>query len=263
MSSNCSYNPETLNSGQNWWFFCPMWPWNSTDDLEKKIGRHLFYATSSFVHHFVAIDQFKLELQSGNAKKIRVKIGDFFVPCDLEIWWITLKNNRAPLLYHNKLCASFHCHMWSQTGVTVRKRLSWILTSVTLTFDLDLLHGHHFWNWKALKVLWWYDDGNTVKKGVTDGQTNRRADGRTDGKDHRAAWSQLKNNFRYAKNVNVTFWSIMCIFNELRHPWSNFSELFTQRIFQPIFKKISKIFPELSRGQAWSYGWMNRRFSVV
>ena len=32
----------------------------------KTIG-HLFYATSSFVHHFVAIDEFKLELQSGNA----------------------------------------------------------------------------------------------------------------------------------------------------------------------------------------------------
>ena len=30
----------------------------------KTIG-HLFYATSSFVHHFVAIGQFKLELQSG------------------------------------------------------------------------------------------------------------------------------------------------------------------------------------------------------
>ena len=33
----------------------------------KTIG-HLFYATSSFVHHFVAIGDFKLELQSGNAQ---------------------------------------------------------------------------------------------------------------------------------------------------------------------------------------------------
>ena len=37
-----------------------VWPW-------KQIG-HLFYATSSFVHHFVAIGEFKLELQSGNAQ---------------------------------------------------------------------------------------------------------------------------------------------------------------------------------------------------
>ena len=36
------------------------WPW-------KTLG-HLFYATSSFVHHFVAIGEFKLELQSGNAQ---------------------------------------------------------------------------------------------------------------------------------------------------------------------------------------------------
>ena len=33
----------------------------------KTIG-HLFYATSSFVQHFVAISGFKLELQSGNAQ---------------------------------------------------------------------------------------------------------------------------------------------------------------------------------------------------
>ena len=33
---------------------------------KKKIG-HLFYATISFLHHFVAIGEFKLELQSGNA----------------------------------------------------------------------------------------------------------------------------------------------------------------------------------------------------
>ena len=33
----------------------------------KTIG-HLFYATSSFVLHFIAIGEFKLELQSGNAQ---------------------------------------------------------------------------------------------------------------------------------------------------------------------------------------------------
>ena len=34
--------------------------------LQKTIGR-LFYATSSFVHHFIAISEFKLVLQSRNA----------------------------------------------------------------------------------------------------------------------------------------------------------------------------------------------------
>ena len=37
------------------------------DGCPSKSIRHLFYATSSFVQHFVAIDEFKLELQSGNA----------------------------------------------------------------------------------------------------------------------------------------------------------------------------------------------------
>ena len=36
------------------------WPW-------KTIG-HLSHAASSFVHHFIAISEFKLELQSGNAQ---------------------------------------------------------------------------------------------------------------------------------------------------------------------------------------------------
>ena len=32
---------------------------------QKTIG-HLFYATLSFLHHFIAIGEYKLELQSGN-----------------------------------------------------------------------------------------------------------------------------------------------------------------------------------------------------
>ena len=46
----------------------------------------------------------------------------FFSPCDLEIWWMTSKKDRAPLLHYIKLCASFQSLRWIQTGVTVRKR---------------------------------------------------------------------------------------------------------------------------------------------
>ena len=49
-----------------------------------------------------------------------------FVLCDLEIWWMTLENNRASLLCCFKLCATFHSHWWIQTGVTVRKRPIWV-----------------------------------------------------------------------------------------------------------------------------------------
>ena len=54
------------------------------------------------------------------------QIQRFLEPCDLEIWWMTLKNNRAPLLCYFKLCAAFRTYWWIQTGVTVRKRPIWV-----------------------------------------------------------------------------------------------------------------------------------------
>ena len=146
----------------------------------KTIG-HLFYTTSSFVHHFVAIGELRLELQSGNAQsgskstiffsRVTLKFNGWpsktrqiwgiwklrlayspetanlgqnrwcFVPCDLEIWWMTLKNNRASLLCCFKLCATFHSHLWIQTGVTVRKRpirvkIDDFFSRVTLKLDV-------------------------------------------------------------------------------------------------------------------------------
>ena len=38
------------------------------DGWPQKTTGHLFYATLSFLHHFVAIGEFKLELQSGNVQ---------------------------------------------------------------------------------------------------------------------------------------------------------------------------------------------------
>ena len=70
-----------------------------------KIIGHLFYATSSFVHHFVAIGEFKLELQSGNSQFGSKSM--IFLTVWPWIWRMTLKNNRAPLLFYFKLCASF------------------------------------------------------------------------------------------------------------------------------------------------------------
>ena len=76
----------------------------------------------------------------------------FLEPCDLAIWCMTLKNNRAPLLCYLKLCASFRSHWWIQTGVTVQKRLIWVkindfFSRVTLQFDI--------WPWKTLGHLFY------------------------------------------------------------------------------------------------------------
>ena len=72
-----------------------------------------------------------------------------FSPCDLEIWWMTLKNNRASLLYYAKLCTSFQTHRWIQTGVTIRKRTIWVklVTFCPVTFKFD---GRH---WKSIGQL--------------------------------------------------------------------------------------------------------------
>ena len=118
------------------------WPW-------KTIG-HLSNATSSFVHHFVAIGDSKLELQSGNAQFGSNR--QFLEPCDLAIWRMTLKTNRAPLLCYFKLYASFHSHRWIQAGVTVRKRPIWVkiidfFSRVTLLFDV--------WPWKTIGHLFY------------------------------------------------------------------------------------------------------------
>ena len=106
------------------------WPWQTIV--------HLFYATSSLVNHFKAIGEFKLEWQSGNAQ-FRPKSA-IFVPCDLEISRMTLKNNRAHLLCYFKIWASFHSHLWIRTGVTVRKipmlgQNRYLFSPVTLKFE--------------------------------------------------------------------------------------------------------------------------------
>ena len=69
------------------------------------------------------------------------QIWRFLELCDLEIWWMTLKNNRAPLLCYFKLYVSFRSHWWIQTGVRVRKRPIWVKfdvfkSRVTLKFDV-------------------------------------------------------------------------------------------------------------------------------
>ena len=74
----------------------------------------------------------------------------FFSLCDLEIWWMTSKNNRAPFLYYFKFFASFQSHLWILTGITVRKcsirvKIGDFLSRVTLTFE--------GWHWKTIGHL--------------------------------------------------------------------------------------------------------------
>ena len=130
---------------RHWWFLQSRVTLKFDGWPSKTIG-HLFFTTSSFVQHFIAIGEFKLKLQSGNTQfgsksaiycpvvmllpKVWLNLSKSAI-YDLEIWWMTLENNRAPLLYCFKLCASFHSHQWIQTGVTVRKRPIWVKIEIS------------------------------------------------------------------------------------------------------------------------------------
>ena len=103
--------------------FLAMWPWNLTDDLQKQKGpspkhyKAICIISSSYVN-----SNWSYSPETPNLGRIR----RFLEPHDLEIWRMTFKNNRAPLLSYFKLCAAFRSHSWIQTGVRVRKRPIWV-----------------------------------------------------------------------------------------------------------------------------------------
>ena len=83
-------------------------------------------------------------LNSGKKKWV------IFVLCDLEIWRMTLENNRAPFLCYFKICSSICGHQSIQIRVTVQKRSNRVkidnfLSRVTLKFD--------GWPWKTIGHL--------------------------------------------------------------------------------------------------------------
>ena len=163
VNSNLSYSPETLNSGQNRRFFEPCDLEILRMTLKKNRASLLCYfkLCVSFRTHWwfqiwvtvrkrpiwVKCDDFFSRVtlkfdgwpwtrQIRGIWKLRLayrpetpNLGQnrwCFVPCDLQIWRMTLENDRASLLCCFKLCATFHSHWWIQTGVTVQKRPFWV-----------------------------------------------------------------------------------------------------------------------------------------
>ena len=118
--------------------------------MTSKNYRDHLYITSSFVHHLKPFGEFKLVLLSGNARFGSQSA--IFVASDLQIWWMTFKNNRAHFLCYIKLFASFQSHRWIHTRATVPKRsirvnISDLLSRVTLKFD--------GWYWKTIGHLFY------------------------------------------------------------------------------------------------------------
>ena len=126
-----------LNWGENWRFYVPcdleIW-WMTLKNNRKPLLNYIKLCAAFQSHWYSQI------WVTVRKRSIWVKIGDLFVPRDLEIWWMTLKNNRAPQLYYIKLCAAFQSHWYIKTGVTVRKRsirvkIGDFLPKVTLKID--------------------------------------------------------------------------------------------------------------------------------
>ena len=173
------------------------------------------------------------------------QIQRFLEPCDLVIWRMTLKNNRAPLLSNIKLYASFYHHMWIQTGVTVQKRLSFV-TSVTLTFDL--------WPWPFAWTLLWSlvitragvkyvlsnTNTNTNKKfsGVSNTNTNTNTPAKI--------WSNTNTNTNTAHQIQIQ----IQIHNEAEtklppfYRWHIQIHCIVRRLFY-LFKFHWKLFPKV------------------
>ena len=89
-----------LKLDSNCWFFGPC-------EIEIRWMTSSLYVTSSFVHDYKAITEFKLGLQSGNAQFGSKSA--IFLSC------VTLKFDGwswAPLLCYFKRCASFRSHWW-------------------------------------------------------------------------------------------------------------------------------------------------------
>ena len=147
MNSNWSYSPETPNLGQIQRFFepCDLEIWWMTLKNHRAPLQCYFKLCASFRSHW-CIQTWVKSPETANLGQIR----RFLELCDLEIWRMTLKNNRAPLQCYFKLCASFLSHWSIQNRVTVRKRPIWVKfddfqSRVTLKFDR--------WSWKTIGHL--------------------------------------------------------------------------------------------------------------
>ena len=111
----------------------PVWPWNLTDDLEKQQG------TSSMLLQALCIiskpsvnSKWSYSPEKPNSGQNR----QFFLPCDLKIWRMTLKNNFA----------------WTS------------LLSLVITPE------------NFMKIRWWEHSETGVTDGQTDGRTDRQTD---------------------------------------------------------------------------------------
>ena len=133
------------------------WPWKTTWAL--------FYVTSSFVHHFIAIGESKLELQSGNVRSGQ----NWRICCSLLPW--NLIGYLSYILQALYIVSS--PYMWNQTGVKLGFHLCdldhWPLM-LTFCMNITSANGNNSWKFHA-------DTMKHSKKKRCDGRTDEQTDG--------------------------------------------------------------------------------------
>ena len=143
-------NKQLSKQWWDWWFgtqSCPLWRHSNAVNSNRSNSLEPYYSGQTW---------------------------RFFCPCDFEIWRTTLKNSRAPVLFHFKLSVSFRSHPWIQTGVTFRKYPNWgkicfdicnlELWPLIWTFCMDITSVNGIYSWR-----FYYDTTTgTLIKSVTD-----------------------------------------------------------------------------------------------
>ena len=167
IQTGVKYSLETPNLGQIRRFLepCDLEIWRMTFQNNRAPLLCYFKLYASFRRHWSIKTGVTYSPETPNLGQIR----RFLEPCDLEIRWMTFKNNRAPLLCHFKLSASFRSHWSIQTGVRVRKRpilvkLGAFKSRMTLKFNrapllsiikLYASFHHHMWIQTWVTVWKW------------------------------------------------------------------------------------------------------------
>ena len=116
--------------------FQPVWPWNLMDD--PKIIDRLFYTTSSFVHNFKSISEFKLELQSGNTQ-FRSKLTIF---CPMWPWHLSYAI--SSFVHHFLAIDEFKLELQSRNP-QLGSKLTIFLAVWPSNLTYDLAMGHFFY----------------------------------------------------------------------------------------------------------------------
>ena len=169
-------------------------------EIKQKHLRRVLYATSSFVHHFVAIAEFKLELQSRN-----VQFGSNWIFFVL-LFYVILRFDgwHRKWIGHLFYTMSSFVHQWIQTGFTVQKYPNWGKISFGLC-DLDLWH----WllAWAPLLPMVNYMTKTLWKRHHRQRQTDRRTDGQNRSLSCLVAAKNIQQNFKYWKKFLTIFLS--------------------------------------------------------